>query len=249
MSARWPVRSPSASRPGRCRSPRAAGPRAFPCRRRCARRSWGWRCPVRPRAQSTAGSRRGGAPTRPDLRPEPPRPRTAGGCTAPRPARARPRGPFVGARRASRSPAGPPRARWSHQALDPRCAGPRRGQEAHGDGVGALGRQVAALARGRRAHECVGDLQEDPGAVTGVGIGSLGAAVLEADQRGDRPAPRSSAWAGRRAGRDTRPRSRRAPPRVVQVRRGRAVPRPRPVAAPARQHEIVRRRTRSPAKS
>ena len=60
-----------------------------------------------------------------------------------------------------------------------------------------VGRQVAhahAVAAGRReldarrgaAQEGVGDLQQDPGAVTGVGIGALGAAMLEVLQRVER---------------------------------------------------------------
>ncbi len=54
------------------------------------------------------------------------------------------------------------------------------GQEAHGDAVAAeLGQLDARL----RAEELVGELDEDARAVAGVGVRSLGAAVLQAVER------------------------------------------------------------------
>ena len=53
-------------------------------------------------------------------------------------------------------------------------------QEARADRIGARRRQpLAQLA----AEERVRDLDEDPGAVAGVGVGALGAAVLEVRHR------------------------------------------------------------------
>ena len=53
-------------------------------------------------------------------------------------------------------------------------------QERHADGVGAGRREVGDALRGEhRAKEAVGDLDQDAGAVTGVGLGAGGAAVLE----------------------------------------------------------------------
>ena len=57
-------------------------------------------------------------------------------------------------------------------------------QEADADAVGARRREVLP---DQPAHQLVGHLQQDPGAVAGVGIGPRGAAVLEVLQRDDRP--------------------------------------------------------------
>ena len=86
--------------------------------------------------------------------------------------------------RASRGPRGPPRRR------SPRCAGgswrPARRRRAgrrcrRRTRVGG-GRSKSTTARRKR----VGDLEQDAGAVTRVGLGAHGAAVLEVAQRGER---------------------------------------------------------------
>ena len=57
------------------------------------------------------------------------------------------------------------------------------GEEAGADGVRVLRRQLEV---DHRAQERVGDLDEDAGAVAGVGLGAGGAAVVEVAQRGQR---------------------------------------------------------------
>ena len=57
------------------------------------------------------------------------------------------------------------------------------GQEGHADGVGAGRRQLDATLADDVAQEAVGDLDEDAGAVAGVGLGAGRAAVLEVGQR------------------------------------------------------------------
>ena len=65
-----------------------------------------------------------------------------------------------------------------------RLGGVARGQEADGHAVAAgLGQLEARLG----AQEGVGKLDQDAGAVPGVGVGALGASVLEALQRVQRP--------------------------------------------------------------
>ncbi len=56
------------------------------------------------------------------------------------------------------------------------------GEEGDAGGVVLLGRQLEV---DDGSEEGVGDLHEDPGAVAGVGVGSVGAAVLEVAQRSD----------------------------------------------------------------
>ena len=63
--------------------------------------------------------------------------------------------------------------------------GPFGGQEGEARGVGALGGQ---LERDDRAVERIRDLQQDARAVTRVDLGAAGAAVFEAQERGERPA-------------------------------------------------------------
>ena len=62
------------------------------------------------------------------------------------------------------------------------------GQEDDADAVGA--RRAAARRPTQVAEERVGDLHEDAGAVARVGVGALGAAVLEVLERHDRPVHR-----------------------------------------------------------
>ena len=67
------------------------------------------------------------------------------------------------------------------QLLERRAALGVGGQEADRDAVAARRRQLEAATAA--AQERVGHLQQDPGAVAGVGVGALGAAVLEVLER------------------------------------------------------------------
>ena len=57
------------------------------------------------------------------------------------------------------------------------------GQEADGHAVAARGREVVA---DETTQQLIGELEQDPGAVAGVGVGARGPAVLEVLQRDDR---------------------------------------------------------------
>ena len=59
-------------------------------------------------------------------------------------------------------------------------------QEADADAVRAPRREIDPRARELLAQEAVGDLEEDAGAVSGLGIGALGAAVLHVVERDER---------------------------------------------------------------
>ncbi len=68
------------------------------------------------------------------------------------------------------------------------------GKERHPDGVGAGRREVDALVPEDAAQEAVGDLDEDPGAVTGVRLGARGPAVLEVGERQRGPSAPARGW-------------------------------------------------------
>ena len=188
-----------ARRRGPGRTPRAAGRSACPCRRSCAAtgREVGAGLVLGALAQAERAPSSAIPVERRPRRRRPGDEQLAEAAASPRGRSGRGRLVDVGR---DVAPAEHAQALLGGELLDPRdgVCGPLRvvvGQERDADGVGAGGRQreVDDLAQER-----VRDLDQDAGAVAGVGLGAAGAAVLEVAAARSAPL-RTIAWSRRPA--------------------------------------------------